>query len=563
MSWSYAYTPYIWPMLASAIFMAGLAVYAWKHRTVPGAGPFAVQMWFSALWAGFAAIEMAAMAEPTRVFWFKLERMMAPPTMTALLFFALEYANSGKWMSRRKALVLSAPALFATALMATNDLYHLFWTRLWFDGFVRFELGPLNSVFVGYILLLPTLALLIFLRLVLRSRGVYRGQAFLLLTGNALPLSAYLLQRAGINPVAPLDPTVLMLNVTGLLFTLAIYRFGMLGVIPVGRDAAFEGMPSAVLILDAENNIVDFNPAAGQLLALAAGTIGHPAQQRLAAFPDLLRLLEQQAPENTEITGDAAGGSRCFQVEVSPLNDGRGFKLGRLIWLRDVTAQKRLRELELRQQRTQAMVEERERLARELHDSAGQVLAYVSMQAQAIRKYVHDGQGAVAEEQLTRLAETARESHTDIRESILSLKAGAGQEWRFFVVLQQYLDTFADHYGIRTELVIPAGLSEEAFEPDAGLQLLRVTQEALTNVRKHAQARRVEVRLEQQDGHLQIVVADDGCGFDPDRSIDGEHDHFGLTFMRERLAVIGGALAVHSQPGAGTQVVLTVPLRAA
>jgi N-terminal 7TM region of histidine kinase len=114
------------------------------------------------------------------------------------------------------------------------------WTRLWFDGFVRFARGPLNLLILGYGLLLPTLSLLIFLRLVMRSRSTYRGQALLLFAGNALPVLAFFLQQAGFNPLAPLSPTILMLTVTGLLFTLAIYRFGMLGVVPVGRDTAIE-----------------------------------------------------------------------------------------------------------------------------------------------------------------------------------------------------------------------------------------------------------------------------------------------------------------------------------
>src|SRR5512141_1752379 len=96
MSWPYAYTPFIWPMLASALFMAGLAVYAWKHRTAPGAAPFALQMLFSAVWALFAAHEIAAIGEPDKILFYRLGRIVAPPTLAALLVFALEYARPGQ-----------------------------------------------------------------------------------------------------------------------------------------------------------------------------------------------------------------------------------------------------------------------------------------------------------------------------------------------------------------------------------------------------------------------------------------------------------------------------------
>jgi PAS domain S-box-containing protein len=546
-------------MLASAAFLSVLGVYAWKHRTVPGAGPFAVQMAFSALWAGFAAIEMAAMAEPTKVFWFRLERMMAPPAMTALLFFALEYANSGKWMSRRNALVLSAPALFATVLMATNDLHHLFWTRLWFDDFVRFELGPLNSVFVGYILLLPTLALLIFLRLVLRSRGVYRGQVFLLLTGNALPLLAYLLQRTGINPVAPLDLTILMLNITGLLFTLAIYRFGMMSVVPVGRGTALEHMAEGVLILDAENRIADMNPAARAALALSPrDSIGRPALEILAGYPDLSSIAMQEGAIETEISVNAGGQLRLYQAHASPLVDSGGYKLGRLISLQDVTEQKRARERLVHQQRTVAILQERERLARELHDCLGQALASAHLQAETAQVLLEQGATEQVAVQLRRLADVTQAANTDIREYLLGMKTELAAEKNFIVSLRTCLRKFSEYNTCQTELVVSPELETQFFDPTITLQLLRIIQEALTNVRKHAAAHTVRMTLARPRDRLEVTLTDDGRGFEPSQL--GDHGGYGLRSMRERAESIGGIFEFHSAPGQGTRLQMRVPM---
>ena len=144
--------------------------------------------------------------------------------------------------------------------------------------------------------------------------------------------------------------------------------------------------------------------------------------------------------------------------------------------------------------------------------------------------------------------------------AILDLKAGSEQATSFLAVLQQHLDSFQDHYGIRTELTIPAGMTEHVFEPSAGVQLLRVIQEAMTNARKHGRARCVRVVFEREDSQARIMVADDGRGFDPDQLSTGEGDHLGLAFMRERMAQIGGCLTIQSQPGAGTQVVFQVPI---
>jgi signal transduction histidine kinase len=232
-----------------------------------------------------------------------------------------------------------------------------------------------------------------------------------------------------------------------------------------------------------------------------------------------------------------------------------------MLLLHDITEQKQAQARLLEQQRVVATLQERERLARELHDSLGQVLGYVSMQAQAIHKWMIDGETAAAETQIARLAGVAQEAHKDLRESILSLKTDPAEGWSFFAALQHYLDTYREHYAIRTELVIPKPLQEELFEPGASVQLLRVIQEALTNARKHGHAHSVQVTFERQDSKAHIVVIDDGCGFDPEALADFHNRHFGLAFMRERMAEIDGSLAIVSRPGVGARVTLEVPLR--
>ena len=259
--------------------------------------------------------------------------------MIATFYFTLEYTSPGKWATRRNTLLLSLVTLGLMLLIATNDLHHLLWIRLWFDRVVRVERGPLNFLLLAWAILLPTLSVLLFLRLSLRSRGVYRRQALMLFVGAALPLLTFFLEPAGINPLAPLDPVILMWNVSSLLYTLAIFRFHMLEVVPIGRDTAIERMTNGVLILDADDRIVDLNPAAGEVLALSRGaTVGRPAGQALAAYPDLSRLLEQK----TAATADHPARDKSAEVLSGagfPLTHPGGFHMGRLILLQDVTEQ--------------------------------------------------------------------------------------------------------------------------------------------------------------------------------------------------------------------------------
>ena len=207
-----------------------------------------------------------------------------------------------------------------------------------------------------------------------------------------------------------------------------------------------------------------------------------------------------------------------------------------------------------------AVLEERERFARELHDTVGQVLGYVKLQAQGIRKRLSSGDTDTADAQLARLAQVAGEAHEDVRHAIACLKEGRTEGRSFVPTLEKYLKSFGANYGIETGLTLPARLDELEFAAGAGPQLMRVIQEATTNARMHGEAQHVDVAIELADASARVVVADDGCGFDPDRVTGAQGSGFGLAFMAERMAQMGGRATVRSLPGKGTMVVLDMPL---
>ncbi len=235
--------------------------------------------------------------------------------------------------------------------------------------------------------------------------------------------------------------------------------------------------------------------------------------------------------------------------------------IGQLLLLQDVTEQKRAQTRILEQQSVVATLKERQHLARELHDSIGQVLGYTGIQAQTALKWMHDGNIEKAESLLRRLVEVAKDAHADVRESIISLRAGAGQEWSFVPILKQYLDRFQANYGIRTELLLSDGIEEDTFDPAVGVHLMRVIQEALTNCRKHSGAHSLRVCMELDGSKATIQIGDDGDGFDASRLERSDGNHFGLVFMQERMEQIGGSLTIDSVPGSGTGLKLDVPIR--
>ncbi len=203
-----------------------------------------------------------------------------------------------------------------------------------------------------------------------------------------------------------------------------------------------------------------------------------------------------------------------------------------------------------------AVMEERLRLAREMHDGQAQVLAFVNTKAQAVRELQRAGRMGEAAQHLEQLAAAAREVYADVREGIRGLREAIGSEDGLADALRLHVESWQDQSRILVDFradVLPR------FPAEVELQLLRIAQEALANVRKHSQAERVEVTLAAEEDEIRIEVYDHGRGFDPGALEQGGKPRFGLAIMRERAEAIGARLEVISRIGEGTRIVLKLP----
>jgi signal transduction histidine kinase len=213
----------------------------------------------------------------------------------------------------------------------------------------------------------------------------------------------------------------------------------------------------------------------------------------------------------------------------------------------------------MERERNLAVLEERERIAGEMHDGLGQVLGYVIMKSLAVAELMDGGHIAEARTQIDQLEAAAREAYADVRENILALRTTLAPGRTLLSALRDYAAGFERQSGIAVELIAPSEDEDGWMEPTAEVQLLRIVQEALTNVRKHAEARRVTVRLSLESDRVQAEVVDDGRGFDPRQPTSTGSPHFGLEMMRERATAVGGTFAIAPDVGGGTRVAVTVP----
>ncbi len=207
-----------------------------------------------------------------------------------------------------------------------------------------------------------------------------------------------------------------------------------------------------------------------------------------------------------------------------------------------------------------AVLQERERIAREMHDGLAQVLGYINTQTLAVKKLLSDGHLSEAAVELARMEEAARDLYADVREAILGLRTTPHRDGGLIPALREYLDHYSETSGIETKLTVAPDADCPRLAPSADIQLMRIIQEALTNVRKHARATATEVTFEREGDGLRVVVVDDGCGFDRDRLGAAGRPRFGLQTMQERAESVGGRFAVESEPGRGVRVVVHLPL---
>jgi two-component system NarL family response regulator len=219
----------------------------------------------------------------------------------------------------------------------------------------------------------------------------------------------------------------------------------------------------------------------------------------------------------------------------------------------------------LEQQRASAVMEECQRVSQELHHSVGQVLDYVITQAQTALDLIEEHQAATAVAYLAHLIDAARDASTDIGEFILSMRAtpahpepGEGPALGFFEALQQYVRQFSQTHKLPVTLTLPDEPADDLLSPMAQIQLLRIVQGALINVSQHAQSHAAQVVITHAGEHVQVVVTDDGVGFDPQATRDAD-EHTGLATMHQRAAAVGGTLDVRSVPGQGTHVIVHLP----
>ncbi len=543
--------------------MLSLAVigFAWPRRSVPGAKAFIALMCTSALWSGANALEMMGLDLPTKLFWANVQYIAYNSLVISWLIMALQFTGRGWWLTRRRYILLLIIPVLTVIVAWTNQWHGLLRQDVHLDISGPFPVigktfGPWIWVHSAFIYPVAAVGFLIYIRALIQVWR-YRWQVLILILGAVLPYSVNLAHTLRLMPLK-YDIAPVLFSICGIFYAWGMFRFELFDRLQASQSMVIQSMGDGMLVFDRVGRLARFNPAALRIIGATAtnDTIGKTVAEIFG--PKFCELFQRTSSGKQEILlqqGDKK--TEYYETRWWPVLDGRHKINGHLLLLHNITEVKVAQDEILKQQQLAATLEERERLARELHDSLGQVMGYMNIQIQAIRDQLGEGKIVEADSRLFNLSQVINESNAEIREFIYGIKSSLLFKDGFFKTLEQYAANFTANFDINVMVNNPAGLDDGELALPVQAQLFRIIQEACVNVRKHARAKQITIDFQKNGSNVQVVVNDNGIGFDHAKLPEGKR--FGQGIMQERAASVGGDLQIQSTPGKGTQIMINLP----
>ncbi len=559
----FQYVPYIWPLMISAAVTLSLGAYAFvRQQHTKCAASFIASMLLVTIWSGGNAFEMAGVDLATKLFWANFQYFAYCFSPLALLALSMRFTGYDKWIRKRVFWWLLALPVVVIVLVWTDSSHGLMRYDFRIDTSDSFpviakQYGPVFSVHALYEHAINIAALVMLIRAVIDRKTVYRKQVVLFLIGTTLIVMPNILYISGVSPIKNVDMTPAFLGPAGLLMAIAIFRYKMFDLIPLARATVIETMDAGVLVLDLQDRILDINPALEKIMGISLKFAnGRNAADTFNGIPAFASACLDRGVTHSEFQIAGQGAVKIYEAIFSPLTDSKGSLLGRLVTVYEITEKKLAQQRYLVQQRRLAASREKEQMARDLHDNLGQILGFINLQAQGIRRELAVGGVDMVNDRLDRLVYVTQTAHEQLRAYIKSARSVSVSDDDLISSLRADILRFEEYSGISTTADID--LDFEEISTQTQLHLLSIAKEALNNVQKHSGASHVMLTVSCENNQLCLSIEDNGKGFDP--LCPKTDQTFGLSIMKERAAEIGAVLRVNSAPQKGCRVWLSMPV---
>jgi signal transduction histidine kinase len=450
---------------------------------------------------------------------------------------------------------LTILALYA-ASMLTDCWHHLFWRANGIDLASMLLGGPLQAFWIWVNIGLNLLYMLLLGGWAVCERGLRRRQAQMLLLACLISWATMLLTQ---NPLLRARGSLpIGFALSSLAMTWAFLRWRLVGLMPLARETVLDERVDGLMILDTSGHILALNPAARALFPALHLAEGDSFRKVADDWPALIGLTEDSGSSQLDASRQLFGRRMIFEVAQTPLHNPMGQSLGRVLTFVDVTEERSEQSRKLEHHKAATMLEERQRLGRELHDR-GQVWYFLSSQVQTLEHLLMRKETQRWLEIIRRMTAVLDENAIGMRESMLALQSELSEQQELPRAIEEQLDWYRRHCGMVAELRTEREWAPARVSLPAQAQLLRIAQEALANTRKHAAAKSVRVEVHLGSDRLTLSITDNGRGFDVEKSASLQ-GHFGLKTMRERAESVGARFELETAPGAGSRITVELPL---
>ncbi|CAG1015689.1 Sensor histidine kinase LnrJ [Anaerolineales bacterium] len=549
---------------------------SWQRRKAKGGIYIVLAMLGVAFWTLSVGLDYAAIPISLKVFFEKLEYAFHNSTIALLALFSLTYADYGDWLRKKSVKAFFWIVPISNILLAwTNDWHGMLWSGFARSEFgnntVIFERGPAYSwgLITGYLMVL--IIILPLWRATHKGSDLSRRQARLLFAASILSVVGNTVYLLGDQQLKGVDWTPIIYSILGILFMLALYGTRLLDLVPIARYTIIEQMRDCILVLDENDRLADFNPAAREVFGISHEHFGKKIKMVMAHLPEVIESFSSNPGSTQQITVVHEGAPRVFDTHLTLFTDNLGKPYGKLMVFTDITKHhqaerslaQRLSEIQelnkdlresqsqvVSQQRRLAKIEERKRLGRDMHDSVSQTIQSLIFYSDALMTSLRKEQFQKAISVAERIQESGRRALKEIRLLLYETQSQEANEITDLVaVLKERFSFVENRVGIQTDIVLVGAL--DSIPKEWNENLFWMTNEALNNAIKHAFARKVWVRLCCSPQRLELEVSDNGKGFDITKARIGG---MGLDNMHERASLLGGTLTIESQPEKGTTV---------
>lgn len=296
-------------------------------------------------WTLSGSLEMSAISMADKLFWSQVEYIGTLSAPVFLLLFALEYNQLRKLLVSRYVILLFIIPILTLLLAFTNQWHHLIWTEI-YPSPIGLNLAVYKHgtafwfLVIGYSYFLICISFLLMIWALIRLPRIYKMQTISLLLACLIPWAGNFLYITELSPIPGLELTALSMAFTGLICTLAIYRFKFLKLVPIARDALIEIIPEGVVILDNHFALLDANPAARKTLNISHAQNPSEFISFLEAHPEINEWLRQEKESVLELPM----GVNTYQMSIKPFYDLKESPFGYLLVIRDVTEDKKIRD---------------------------------------------------------------------------------------------------------------------------------------------------------------------------------------------------------------------------